>query len=160
MGGYPSRGDSSFTGNSFRCYPVLFSFQTKIRSTDMRREKEMGRTQGCMQYRMEHGAKLKHPAVCLLPDRRKWDGTQSPCLLKTDPLCLGLLRETPEAHLCACCTLLLSAQLVTSTCTQTDDLHCPASVCFHFTSLCPVILLSTCCTAVSTRTTNVATLNL
>lgn len=46
MGGYPRRGDSSFTGNSFRCYPVLFSFQTKIRSTDMRRGEEMRRTQG------------------------------------------------------------------------------------------------------------------
>lgn len=37
--------------------------------------------------------KLKHSAAVLLLDRRKWDQTQSLCLMKTDPLCLGLLEE-------------------------------------------------------------------
>lgn len=37
--------------------------------------------------------KLKQSAVILLLDMRKWDQTQSLCLMKTDPLCFGLLKE-------------------------------------------------------------------
>lgn len=37
--------------------------------------------------------KLKQSAVILLLDGRKWDQTQSLCLMKTDPLCFGLLKE-------------------------------------------------------------------
>lgn len=37
--------------------------------------------------------KLKQSAVILLLDMRKWDQTQSLCLMKTDPLCFGLLKK-------------------------------------------------------------------
>lgn len=80
------------------CCFVFVSPQTSIKDMQHR----FGKC--CLEERLQHGGEcdtgctvhhvqLKHSAVILLLDRRKWDETQSICLMKADPLCFGLLKE-------------------------------------------------------------------
>lgn len=88
-----------FSGNSFRCYPVSVCFsQTSIKDKRHRfgkcccaEEEDFNTEVNAMQDVQD--VKLKHSATILLLDRRKWDQAQSLRLMKTDPLCLGLLKE-------------------------------------------------------------------
>lgn len=98
MWGY-TKGDCSFAGNSFRCYPVVLCLflpkhPSKICNRDL--ENVVGKRDFNTEVNViqdVHHVKLQHDAVILLLDRRKWDETQSICLMKADPLCFGLLKE-------------------------------------------------------------------
>lgn len=74
-----------FTGNSCRCYPVLFlPSQWKMRFADTKKGGDGG----------EHRVRLEHPAAMSLLDRRKQDGAHSARLLgKSGPCSFGVTHK-------------------------------------------------------------------
>lgn len=130
--------DGNFSGNSFRCYPVSVCFSQTSKDKQHTFGKCFLRRGGNFHTEVNtvqdvQDVILKHSAAILLLNRRKWDQTQSLCLMKLTHFVWGYSKKkTPEAHLCACGTLLLPAKLSPSTCSKTDDLHCPASVRLHY----------------------------
>lgn len=86
-----TESNNSFSGNSFRCYPVHVCFsQTSIKDKRHKFRKSVPKTSTLIRTIQDiEEVKLKHSAMILSPDRRKWARTEILCLMKTGPLCLG-----------------------------------------------------------------------